>query len=214
VVANNGRYRAECSTSPCRHNYLGTFGTPEEAAQAYLQHQEKEHLEELGKQRVPRPVLLRVPRPVLLHLAHRRQLLEDAVRALVLPLNTDSGAFASTHFHGTPACNFQSIQASSTLLAQREGNRGKKVKAVFMATHLVGALMHVLTHHGKLVVQSNHIIGVYRINNDYQQAHGRKCSGCSQSKHDVEVDSSQLMRIDCSELYSMDAGDLARPWVF
>ena len=68
VVANNGRYRAECSTSPCRHNYLGTFGTPEEAAQAYLQHQEKEHLEELGKQRVPRPVLLRVPRPVLLHL--------------------------------------------------------------------------------------------------------------------------------------------------
>jgi hypothetical protein len=36
-----------CHTSPCRHNNLGNFGTPEEAAQAYLQHHQKEHPEEL-----------------------------------------------------------------------------------------------------------------------------------------------------------------------
>ena len=48
VIASYGRYRATCNTPPCRHNHLGTFDTPEEAAQAYLQHQEEEHPEELG----------------------------------------------------------------------------------------------------------------------------------------------------------------------
>jgi hypothetical protein len=43
VHRNSGRYRAECDTPPCHHHNLGTFGTPEEAAQAYLQHREKEH---------------------------------------------------------------------------------------------------------------------------------------------------------------------------
>ena len=43
VVPNRGRYRAKCTTSPCHDNYLGSFDTPEETAQAYLQHQEKDH---------------------------------------------------------------------------------------------------------------------------------------------------------------------------
>jgi hypothetical protein len=51
VHLNNGRYQAQCGTSPCHNNYLGMFGTPEEAAQAYLQHCEKEHPEELEKER-------------------------------------------------------------------------------------------------------------------------------------------------------------------
>jgi hypothetical protein len=40
---NKGRYKAKCDTASCRNNHLGTFDTPEEAAQAYLQHREKEH---------------------------------------------------------------------------------------------------------------------------------------------------------------------------
>jgi len=43
VVANGGRYHAQCFTPPCHHNHLGMFDTPEEAAQAYLQHYGKEH---------------------------------------------------------------------------------------------------------------------------------------------------------------------------
>ena len=57
--STNGRYYVACYTPPC-HHHLGTFDTPEEAAQTYLQHQQKEHPEELKKERVPRPVLLRV----------------------------------------------------------------------------------------------------------------------------------------------------------
>ena len=40
VVANNGRYIAKCITPPCHGNNLGAFDTPEDAAQAYLQHQQ------------------------------------------------------------------------------------------------------------------------------------------------------------------------------
>ena len=53
VVPNQGRYKAQCDTSPCHNSHLGTFGTPEEAGQAYLQHYRKEHPEELKKERMP-----------------------------------------------------------------------------------------------------------------------------------------------------------------
>jgi hypothetical protein len=61
VHPDHGRFKAECSTRPpCHHNHLGNFGIPEEAAQAYLQHWEtwhqhhqKEHPEELEKERAP-----------------------------------------------------------------------------------------------------------------------------------------------------------------
>ena len=43
VQPNWGRYQAECNTAPCSHNNLGTFDTPEDAAQAYLQHQRQSH---------------------------------------------------------------------------------------------------------------------------------------------------------------------------
>jgi hypothetical protein len=67
VYPNQGRYQAKCDTAPCRHHFLGRYDTPEEAAQAYLQHCEKEHPEELEKERAPRPVL----RPVQEHLLIR-----------------------------------------------------------------------------------------------------------------------------------------------
>jgi hypothetical protein len=47
VCPNRSKYLATCSTAPCRHHYLGTFGTPEEAAQSHLQHWETDHPEEL-----------------------------------------------------------------------------------------------------------------------------------------------------------------------
>ena len=47
VRPHNGRYQARCNTSPCHHNYLDMFDTPEEAAQAYLQHYRKKHPEQL-----------------------------------------------------------------------------------------------------------------------------------------------------------------------
>jgi hypothetical protein len=53
VAPNKGRYKAACHTPPCHHNNLGTFDTPEEGAQAYLQHYQKEHPEELKKERAP-----------------------------------------------------------------------------------------------------------------------------------------------------------------
>ena len=53
MYPNHDRYEAKCDTSPCHTNYLGTFGTPEEAAQTYLQHQEEEHPEKLEKERAP-----------------------------------------------------------------------------------------------------------------------------------------------------------------
>jgi hypothetical protein len=42
-----GWYQAQCTTAPCCRNLLGRFGTPEQAALAYLQHQEQEHPDEL-----------------------------------------------------------------------------------------------------------------------------------------------------------------------
>jgi hypothetical protein len=47
VCPDKGRYTATCTTAPCHKNYLGSFGTPEEAAQAYLEHLQKEHPKEL-----------------------------------------------------------------------------------------------------------------------------------------------------------------------
>ena len=65
VYPNHGRYRAACTTSPCRHNNLGTFDTSEEAAQVYLQHYQKEHPEELKKEQA-RPVLLPIQEHLLI----------------------------------------------------------------------------------------------------------------------------------------------------
>jgi hypothetical protein len=53
VHPGRGRYQATCTTPPCHKNYLGTFGTLELAAQVYLQHHQKEHPEELKKERAP-----------------------------------------------------------------------------------------------------------------------------------------------------------------
>jgi hypothetical protein len=50
VHPHQGRYQAKCQTPPCLQNYLGTFDTSEEAAQAYLQHYQEEHPEELKVQ--------------------------------------------------------------------------------------------------------------------------------------------------------------------
>jgi hypothetical protein len=54
VNAHQGRFQAKCNISPCRNNYLGRFGTPEDAAQAYLQHYQKEHAEQQLALRVQR----------------------------------------------------------------------------------------------------------------------------------------------------------------
>jgi hypothetical protein len=53
VRLDKHRYQAKCTTPPCRKSHFGSFGTPEEAAQVYLQHWEKEHPEELEKERAP-----------------------------------------------------------------------------------------------------------------------------------------------------------------
>ena len=47
VHLNKGRYEATCQTAPCHKHHLGSFGTPEEAAQAYLRHWVKDHQKEL-----------------------------------------------------------------------------------------------------------------------------------------------------------------------
>jgi hypothetical protein len=56
VAQKKGGYHTTCDRPPCRHNHLGSFGTPEEAAQAYLQHCQTFHSEALEKeqQRAPR----------------------------------------------------------------------------------------------------------------------------------------------------------------
>ena len=51
VHQNKGRYEAGCTTSSCHHNHLGSFGTTEEAAQAYLQHHQVHHLVKGTKRR-------------------------------------------------------------------------------------------------------------------------------------------------------------------
>jgi hypothetical protein len=57
VTPHSFGFKASCSRMTCCDGtvpkYLGTFIAPEEAAQAYLQHYEKEHLEELEKERAP-----------------------------------------------------------------------------------------------------------------------------------------------------------------
>ena len=47
--SQRGLFHTECNTAACDHNYFGSFGTPEEAAQ-YLQHQQKKHAPEGGGQ--------------------------------------------------------------------------------------------------------------------------------------------------------------------
>jgi hypothetical protein len=66
VRLDKHRYQAKCTTPPCRQSHLGSFGTPEEAAQAYLQHWEKEHPEELQQERA-------APLPVQQHLLIRSE---------------------------------------------------------------------------------------------------------------------------------------------
>ena len=52
VQPNWGRFQVRCDTPPsCQNNNLGNFGTPEEAAQAYLQHQQTAHPEALNQRR-------------------------------------------------------------------------------------------------------------------------------------------------------------------
>jgi hypothetical protein len=53
VHQDRGRYQATCNTALCHNHYVGKFDTPEEAAQAYLQHWETNHPEELEKERAP-----------------------------------------------------------------------------------------------------------------------------------------------------------------
>ena len=43
VHPDKGRYKTECTTASCHNNYLGRFDTPQEAAQAYLQHHQHSH---------------------------------------------------------------------------------------------------------------------------------------------------------------------------
>ena len=66
VFAHNGRYYAQCARSPCSKNHLGTFDTPEDAAQSYLQHWEEKHPKELEKERAPPPVLPEVQEHLLI----------------------------------------------------------------------------------------------------------------------------------------------------
>jgi hypothetical protein len=49
VYLLKGRYKALCHSAHCRHHHVGYFVTAEEAAQAYLQHWEEKHPEELEK---------------------------------------------------------------------------------------------------------------------------------------------------------------------
>ena len=72
----SGRYRAKCETAPCHHNYLGLFDRPKDAAQAYLQHWEKEHPEELVKERAPPP-----PPPVLPEVQHHLLIRSDKAKS-------------------------------------------------------------------------------------------------------------------------------------
>jgi hypothetical protein len=66
VFPDRSRYQTRCDISPCRHNYLGMFDTPEEGAQAYLPHYQNTHPEELMKEREPLPVLLSVQEHLLI----------------------------------------------------------------------------------------------------------------------------------------------------
>ena len=47
VRLHHGRYRAACTTSPCRNKTIGKADRPEEAAHLYLQHWEEAHLKTL-----------------------------------------------------------------------------------------------------------------------------------------------------------------------
>jgi hypothetical protein len=53
VSVNRGRCYSQCTTPPCRNNHLGIFSSPEDAAQAYLQHHQEVHPEELKRKYAP-----------------------------------------------------------------------------------------------------------------------------------------------------------------
>ena len=77
MAANNyGRYQAQCHTSPCRKNHLGMFDIPEDAAQAYLQHWEEKHPEELKQERALRPTP-----PVLPEVQHHLLIRSDRAKS-------------------------------------------------------------------------------------------------------------------------------------
>ena len=84
-------YKATCNTAACNHNPLGNFGTPEEAAQAYLRHWETNHPEELEKERAP-------PVPVQEHLLMR----SDTNRTGFKGVYQDKGRYKATC--NTAAC--------------------------------------------------------------------------------------------------------------
>ena len=51
-MSQHSRYQSQCNRTRCRHIHLGSFDTPEDAAQAYLQHHRQEqHPEKLEKER-------------------------------------------------------------------------------------------------------------------------------------------------------------------
>jgi hypothetical protein len=66
VHPNRGRCKAQCNTPPCNYKNLGTFDTPEDAAQSYLQHNQKKHPEELKQERAPPSVLPEVQHHLLI----------------------------------------------------------------------------------------------------------------------------------------------------
>jgi hypothetical protein len=84
-------FDVKCNTATCQGgNYLGRFDTPEEAAQAYLQHWEKKHPAELEKERAPPP-----PPPVLPEVQHHLLIPSDKKnRSSGFPRGTSSSPFS------------------------------------------------------------------------------------------------------------------------
>ena len=82
----SGRYQAQCDTPPCLHSYLGTFDTPQDAAQ-----EKNKHLEELEKQRAPQP-----PPPVLPEVQHHLLIRSDKNKTGYKGVHADRGRYMAT----------------------------------------------------------------------------------------------------------------------